>query len=96
MSTTHSINQAVAEQRHASELSQSSEREGGEQLFEVNVGPSERTLSLVGGTVLLGLGLSRGSMSGLAMLAMGGALAFRGATGHCSVYQSLGKSTAET
>jgi uncharacterized membrane protein len=60
----------------------------------INVGDTERWLSLAGGTVLGLYGLSRRSPGGLALAAVGGALAYRGATGHCSVYQSLGVNTA--
>lgn len=56
----------------------------------INVGDYERQASIIGGTVLAGFGLLRGSLSGLAMAAIGGALAWRGYTGHCDVYQALG------
>jgi hypothetical protein len=96
MSSTHLINQAVSEQRHASEhQSRSPQRRGsiGSSLWRQlpqNVGGAERQISLATGAVLAGLGLTRGGLTGLAMLGLGGALAFRGATGYCSVYNSLG------
>ena len=61
----------------------------------INVGETERMASLIGGGALALLGLSRGSLSGLGLAALGGALAYRGATGHCSLYGALGMSTAE-
>jgi len=39
-------------------------------------------------------GLSRGSVGGLVQALLGGGMVCRGATGHCSVYQSLGVNTA--
>jgi len=61
----------------------------------VNVGQEERTLSLLGGSLLALYGLSRGNLSGLMVAGIGAALAYRGATGHCNMYQALGVSTAE-
>jgi hypothetical protein len=96
MSSTYLINQRVAEQRHASEQQGQSRgiqqrgKAGFDGHAQQNVGQGERTISLLSGAILAGLGLTRGGLSGLAMIGMGGALAYRGATGHCSVYQSLG------
>jgi uncharacterized membrane protein len=60
----------------------------------VNVGDTERILSFLGGGALGLFGLSRRSLGGLALAAMGGSLLYRGATGHCSVYQTLDINTA--
>src|SRR6476661_1064971 len=60
----------------------------------VNVGEAERILSAVGGGALALYGLSRGSLGGLALAAVGGCLAYRGLSGHCSLYGQLGVSTA--
>src|SRR5687767_4897178 len=62
----------------------------------VNVGRGERLASLGGGIALAAFGLSRGSATGYALAALGGALAYRGATGYCPGYQSLGISSAES
>ena len=62
---------------------------------EVNVGEAERWASMVGGGLLATCGLLRGSMSGLALAALGGALAYRGYTGHCDAYEALDYSTAD-
>jgi len=61
----------------------------------VNVGEGERWLSLAGGSLLAAVGLSRGSVEGLALAALGGGLVYRGLTGHCPVYQSLEVNTAQ-
>jgi uncharacterized membrane protein len=61
----------------------------------VNVGDYERWASLLGGGALAAFGLSRGTLGGFAMAALGGCLAYRGATGHCPMYQSLGVNTSE-
>jgi uncharacterized membrane protein len=56
----------------------------------VNVGEFERLVSAIGGGVLAGVGLSRGDETGLLMAAAGGALMYRGFTGHCHMYEALG------
>jgi uncharacterized membrane protein len=61
---------------------------------KVNVGNTERAVSSVGGAMLAGLGVARGGLAGLALAALGGALIFRGATGHCSMYAATGANTA--
>jgi uncharacterized membrane protein len=60
----------------------------------VNVGDKERLLSFLGGSALGLYGLSRFSLSGLALAAVGGSLIYRGMSGHCSLYQALDVSTA--
>src|SRR5437764_14133313 len=60
----------------------------------INVGSQERLFSLLGGGVLAAYGLSRGTTNGLLLAGVGAALAYRGATGHCDVYQALGHSSA--
>lgn len=58
-----------------------------------NVGEIERLFSsMLGGLMLIG-GLSRRSIPGYAVAASGAALLYRGATGHCKVYESLGLDT---
>lgn len=58
-----------------------------------NIGEIERVFSsILGGTMLLG-GLAKRSLPGLAIAATGAALLYRGATGHCKVYESLGLDT---
>ena len=60
-----------------------------------NVGESERWASMIGGGALAAFGLMRGSLTGLAAAALGGILFYRGYTGHCDVYKSLGYNTAD-
>jgi len=60
-----------------------------------NVGGSERIASVAAGSLAMVLGLSRGSVPGLLVAAVGGALVYRGATGHCPMYGALDISTNE-
>lgn len=55
-----------------------------------NVGETERLVSAVAGGALLVFGLSRKSLGGLTLAAIGAALGYRGVTGHCDVYERLG------
>jgi len=96
------MNPDIARRRHekAAHSKQSNDRRranggrhGGH--AKINVGEAERQLSLLGGTVLAVCGLMRGSISGLGLAAIGGALIWRGHTGHCEVYHMLGHSSAE-
>jgi uncharacterized membrane protein len=75
---------------------------GSRQLFEapaptgrssVNVGDTERWLSAAGGAALGLFGLTRGSLGGLALAAVGGSLVYRGLSGHCGLYQALDVNT---
>ena len=61
----------------------------------INVNDMERLVSLMGGAVLTAYGLSRGNLAGLGLAALGGGLLYRGATGHCNMYDALGVNTAE-
>jgi len=60
-----------------------------------NVGEAERWLSLIGGSSLVAYGLARRNSAGFGLAALGGSLLWRGATGHCPMYQTLGVNTAE-
>lgn len=62
---------------------------------ELNVGNAERCLSVITGTALAAYGLKRRSIGGLVLGGIGAALLWRGATGKCPIYESLGLSTAE-
>ncbi|HZT51195.1 MAG TPA: YgaP-like transmembrane domain [Stellaceae bacterium] len=58
----------------------------------LNVRPLERWASALGGAALVGIALRRPSALGAA-LAVGGALLIeRGVTGHCILYEALGRS----
>ncbi|MCU1350108.1 MAG: hypothetical protein JWO56_3138 [Acidobacteria bacterium] len=60
-----------------------------------NVAEPERWLSVVAGSAIAAYGLTRRSISGAVMAAIGGAFVWRGATGNCPVYEQLGISTAD-
>lgn len=62
---------------------------------EQNVGEQERWISLTGGIALALTGLRRGGLPGMILGALGGMLLYRGASGHCAVYERLGYNTAE-
>ncbi|CAH0320551.1 MULTISPECIES: DUF2892 domain-containing protein [Pseudomonas] len=57
-----------------------------------NVHGWERAGSLAGGVLMMGKGLRRGGIIGLAQLAIGGMALARGITGHCSAKTLLEKS----
>ena len=59
-----------------------------------NVGNGERLVSASAGAILIMKGLGRRDLIGLLVAGAGGALAYRGATGHCHTYQALGIDTA--
>jgi uncharacterized membrane protein len=59
----------------------------------VNVGDSERWLSLLGGG-LLALYTLRRSLGTVVLLGGAGALLYRGLKGQCALYQAMGISTA--
>jgi uncharacterized membrane protein len=61
----------------------------------VNVSSTERAVSSVSGAFLAGLGLSKGGLCGVALMALGGALIYRGSTDHCAAYAAMGVNTAK-
>ena len=67
---------------------------GGPANTGVNVGSVGRVASVVGGTALLLFGLSRVSLPGLGLAALGGGLLARGLSGHCPLLAELGLNTA--
>ncbi len=93
------MNPDIARRRHEkaaqSKHSDGRYRANGGGHAKINVGEAERQLSLLGGTILAVCGLMRGSISGLGLAAIGGALIWRGHSGHCELYHMLGHSTAE-
>lgn len=60
----------------------------------VNVGDIERWASVLGGGALTIFGLTRGSLGGVALAAVGSGLVYRGATGHCPAFGAIGVNTA--
>ncbi|MCA1581994.1 MAG: DUF2892 domain-containing protein [Acidobacteria bacterium] len=61
----------------------------------VNVSSGERWLSTIAGTALAVYGISRRRFWGGALALIGAGLAWRGATGHCDIYASLGINRSE-
>jgi uncharacterized membrane protein len=64
----------------------------------VNVNEIERWASTIGGGALAVYGVTRlaqGNWLGAVLGLVGGCLIYRGTTGHCSMYEALGISTAE-
>lgn len=61
----------------------------------INVSHPERWFSVVAGSALVAYGLTRRSIGGLVLAGLGGAVVWRGATGHCLAYELLGISTAD-
>jgi uncharacterized membrane protein len=61
---------------------------------EQNVSGEERLVSVAAGSILALLGIARCDVTGWVVAGVGAALVYRGATGHCSMYESLGINTA--
>src|SRR3954471_19657902 len=61
-----------------------------------NVADAERLVSATAGGILVLQGLARRDLVGLLIAGVGGALAYRGASGHCSMYQRMGIDTAQS
>ncbi|HEY6137157.1 MAG TPA: SRPBCC family protein [Thermoanaerobaculia bacterium] len=59
----------------------------------INVNNPERWFSVVAGAALAAYGLTRRSIAGLVLAGVGGGLVWRGATGHCHVYEAMGMSS---
>jgi uncharacterized membrane protein len=60
----------------------------------INVGESERTASLAAGAILAVFGITRQSFPGWIIAGVGGAMLYRGFTGHCHMYDALDIDTA--
>jgi uncharacterized membrane protein len=61
---------------------------------DVNIGETERWISVVLGGALLAVGLKQGIREGLMLAITGGALLYRGATGQCPLYKVAGIDTS--
>lgn len=59
-----------------------------------NVNNAERVASSLAGGAMLAYGLKHGGVSGAILSVLGGGMLFRGATGHCHMYDALGVNTA--
>lgn len=62
---------------------------------DINVSDAERWVSLASGLVLTMLGINRRGIPGMVIGGVGAGLLYRGATGHCSMYQAAGIDTAQ-
>ena len=80
---------------YAGSLTNDSRTNGFDHSLSANVNPTERLLSKVGGTALLLVGLKTGRLTGTLLSLAGSALIFRGMTGHCHLYDTLGIDTRE-
>ena len=65
-----------------------------QQQTSINVSEVERWASAISGGALAIYGLTRGTFGGVALALAGGALVYRGVTGHCDLYQAIGIDTA--
>src|SRR5262249_33279120 len=63
-------------------------------LRATNVSLPGRIASVLGGGALAASGLPRGTLRGIGLSLLGGALAYRGVTGHCPLLARLGINTA--
>lgn len=97
--TSTSIEQVPSEERqHDEERSRIGEGNGSSQTGSarhINVGSTERWLSIAGGAALALYAMRRRSPASLALAAGSAALIGRGTTGHSPVYERLGVDTAD-
>ena len=63
--------------------------------LRINIGETERLISITVGIPVSIFGLTRRGLNGLVPALLGGNLIFRGVTGHSFLYQQLGVSTVE-
>jgi uncharacterized membrane protein len=63
---------------------------------DVNIGSTERWVSAIAGGAVAVAGIRSRSLLGLIGAAAGGALVYRGITGHCSTYAALGVNRADS
>jgi len=61
----------------------------------VNIGTTERAISTAAGALLAVAGLSRRSLPGVIVAALGGGMIYRGVSGHCDVLAALGIDRSE-
>ena len=62
---------------------------------QINVGKTERIISVAGGALLSWYGIKKGDLIGAAIAFAGSTLLFRGTTGYCPVNEAAGRDTAE-
>ena len=71
----------------------SAEHEGRERA--INVGRTERQICALAGAVLAVFGLRQRSVGGVMLTGLGAGLVYRGATGHCPMYEMLDIDTSD-
>jgi uncharacterized membrane protein len=74
--------------------SQSALAEKGRSGRKRNISEVERMISLAGGATLALLGMLSGRKTGIGLGVLGAGLVYRGASGHCDLYNALGINTA--
>jgi hypothetical protein len=91
------MNPSISRNRRAkaAQARESGNGEHSQSHHDTNVGNIERQWSMIGGSALAICGLMRGTFSGMALAAIGGALVWRGYSGHCEMYHLLGYSSTE-
>src|SRR4051812_18808277 len=82
---------ALAQTEVAREIRQDKKPRQGKR---INVGEAERAVSTAAGAILAVLGLWRRNAPGALIAGLGGALAYRGISGHSVVYDRFGIDTA--
>jgi uncharacterized membrane protein len=80
---------------HSSSGDQLSDRPQQQRSSQINLGATERWLSVLAAGALAAYGLRRRSPAGGAAAMAAAALLHRGATGHCNLYQALGVNRAK-
>ncbi len=68
--------------------------EGGARNHGANVGDAERVLSVAGGGLLAWMAVKQGGLVGTGLALLGGGLIYRGLSGHCPLYNVLGRNSA--
>jgi uncharacterized membrane protein len=86
---------ALRQDSNGSERERLQRQTPGYKTLGVNVGTLERVGSATLGVLLMANGLKRRSLGGTALAIAGGDLLYRGFSGHCHVYETIGLSTAE-
>lgn len=85
---------AILSRNNKSQKTPQSQRLGRLGIKDVNVGQVERWGSLATGAALALYGLKRRSIGGIALSTVGASLIYRGITGHCPLYETIGANTA--
>jgi uncharacterized membrane protein/NAD(P)-dependent dehydrogenase (short-subunit alcohol dehydrogenase family) len=93
-------NNEVNDENWRSNMNTSRERDRDLKDFVTDLSPNvngpERVASALAGGALVGFGLKQGGVLGTALSLLGGGMLYRGATGHCHVYDAAGIDTTGT